>query len=194
MQNFKRNWLLLSVLVLLSPCVLRAQCMQFSAPLVPFTQVYYVTPPIASGDRLVVGKMDPSNLNYFPLPNAPGGQRFCDMIELAPGFFAVAYVPTTAERVGVYTDFAGLLLDPLTQAPFPSGIIPASRIGDPMAWRIKSYLVKSLRGDFNGDGKADVLWRHNTTGQLFLWLMDGNSTIGYESPGIVSDLGWQIQK
>ena len=28
-------------------------------------------------------------------------------------------------------------------------------------------------GDFNGDGKADILWRHATTGDNALWLMDG---------------------
>ncbi|MCB1772774.1 MAG: C10 family peptidase [Gammaproteobacteria bacterium] len=28
-------------------------------------------------------------------------------------------------------------------------------------------------GDFNGDGKSDILWRHTQTGQLIVWLMDG---------------------
>lgn len=32
----------------------------------------------------------------------------------------------------------------------------------------------SVRGDFNGDGKADILWR-NTAGQNALWLMNGTS-------------------
>ena len=53
---------------------------------------------------------------------------------------------------------------------------------------------KTVQRDFNGDSKADILWRHNTTGQLFMWLMDGINTIGYASPGMVSDLNWQIQQ
>jgi FG-GAP-like repeat len=32
-------------------------------------------------------------------------------------------------------------------------------------------------GDFDGDGKSDVLWR-NTAGQLALWLMNGSSIVG----------------
>ena len=32
-------------------------------------------------------------------------------------------------------------------------------------------------GDFNGDGKADILWRH-TTGSVSIWLMNGASVSG----------------
>ena len=56
-----------------------------------------------------------------------------------------------------------------------------------LGWQIESL------ADLDGDGKADILWRHGTTGQLFLWLMDGINIIGYQSPGTVSDLNWQIQ-
>src|SRR6266508_1336428 len=28
-------------------------------------------------------------------------------------------------------------------------------------------------GDFNGDGKADILWRDNNTGTVAIWLLDG---------------------
>ena len=37
-------------------------------------------------------------------------------------------------------------------------------------------------GDFNGDGKADILWRH-TSGTLYQWQMNGTSVIGAGSPG-----------
>ena len=46
-------------------------------------------------------------------------------------------------------------------------------------------------GDFNGDGKADILWRH-TSGSLYIWLMNGTSVIGTGSPGGTST-DWQIQ-
>ena len=46
--------------------------------------------------------------------------------------------------------------------------------------------------NFNGDTRADLLWRHSPTGTVFMWLMNG-VTIG-QSSGVatVSDLGWQI--
>ena len=28
-------------------------------------------------------------------------------------------------------------------------------------------------GDFDGDGKSDILWRHTTLGDVWVWLMDG---------------------
>src|SRR5262245_28346638 len=38
--------------------------------------------------------------------------------------------------------------------------------------------------DFNGDGKADILWRNlSATGQVVIWLMNGTSVIGGGSPG-----------
>ena len=29
-------------------------------------------------------------------------------------------------------------------------------------------------GDFNGDGKSDILWQNTSTGQVSIWEMDGN--------------------
>jgi alpha-tubulin suppressor-like RCC1 family protein len=32
-------------------------------------------------------------------------------------------------------------------------------------------------GDYNGDGKSDILWRHRTNGELWVWLMDGATLV-----------------
>jgi len=32
---------------------------------------------------------------------------------------------------------------------------------------------KQAKNDFNGDGKSDILWRNQTTGQVYVWLMNG---------------------
>ncbi|MBI5605785.1 MAG: SBBP repeat-containing protein [Deltaproteobacteria bacterium] len=40
-----------------------------------------------------------------------------------------------------------------------------------------------IRNDFNGDGKADILWQQAATGQLYLWFMDGLTPILTGSPG-----------
>jgi Ca2+-binding RTX toxin-like protein len=48
-------------------------------------------------------------------------------------------------------------------------------------------------GDFDGDGKADLLWRNHVTGENYLYPMDGHtvkSTEGYIRT--VSDPNWQI--
>ena len=34
-------------------------------------------------------------------------------------------------------------------------------------------------GDFNSDGKPDILWRNTSTGQNGVWYMDGVNVIGW---------------
>jgi hypothetical protein len=46
-------------------------------------------------------------------------------------------------------------------------------------------------GDFNGDGKADILWR-KSSGELDLWLMNGTSINSQSSLGVISN-DWQIE-
>jgi hypothetical protein len=46
-------------------------------------------------------------------------------------------------------------------------------------------------GDFNGDGKADILWRNSSTGQVEIWLMNGATALTHGSPG-APDSTWQI--
>ncbi|MBF0343616.1 MAG: VCBS repeat-containing protein [Nitrospirae bacterium] len=57
----------------------------------------------------------------------------------------------------------------------------------------KPAAMKALQtGDFNGDGKSDILWQNSTTGDIVVWLMDGTSISagGYLSKGVPSS--WQI--
>ena len=42
------------------------------------------------------------------------------------------------------------------------------------------WTVEGL-GDFNGDGKADILLRH-TSGAFYIWLMNGTTIVGVGSP------------
>jgi hypothetical protein len=59
--------------------------------------------------------------------------------------------------------------------------------GEPnVAWKIVAC------GDYNGDGKADILWRNTTSGQTYMMLMNG-ATIG--SGGYIEtfpDQEWKI--
>ena len=74
-------------------------------------------------------------MTSLPMPETPN-QRFCEPVQLAPNFFAVTYVPTAQERVGDFSPFAGLLIDPAANQPFVNGLIPANRLGGIFAWRI----------------------------------------------------------
>ena len=47
-----------------------------------------------------------------------------------------------------------------------------------LSWQVPYTLsdlgwVMQHVGDFNGDGKTDILWRHSLTGEVGMWLMDG---------------------
>lgn len=48
-------------------------------------------------------------------------------------------------------------------------------------------------GDYDGDGKADVLWRNSTSGNMVVWLMNGPNRTGGGSVGTRSDANWQVQ-
>ncbi len=67
-----------------------------------------------------------------------------------------------------------------------NGVAATSNAGlnAPSNWRVVAT------GDFNGDGKADLLWYNRFTGQTAIWLMNGIAQIG--SAVIFSDAsgGW----
>jgi subtilisin family serine protease len=48
--------------------------------------------------------------------------------------------------------------------------------------------------DFDGDGKTDILWRHQGSGQLSAWFMDGINRTGgsFLDPSAESDLQWKL--
>jgi hypothetical protein len=47
-------------------------------------------------------------------------------------------------------------------------------------------------GDFNGDGKTDILWRHYSTGQNAVWFMDGVTLSASAYLYSVTDTNWEI--
>lgn len=46
--------------------------------------------------------------------------------------------------------------------------------------------------DFNADGKADIIWRHNGTGTNYAWFMSGAVQIGANYIPAVADTNWRI--
>jgi FtsP/CotA-like multicopper oxidase with cupredoxin domain len=47
-------------------------------------------------------------------------------------------------------------------------------------------------GDFNGDGKVDILWRNGTSGENVLWYMNGVTFVSYEFLLSATDPNWDI--
>ncbi|MBF0344255.1 MAG: VCBS repeat-containing protein [Nitrospirae bacterium] len=52
---------------------------------------------------------------------------------------------------------------------------------------------KATVNDFDGDGYSDVLWYNNSTGDIYIWLMQGTAIVGgsYVAKGVTSD--WVIK-
>jgi hypothetical protein len=71
--------------------------------------------------------------------------------------------------------------------------LSGSRYLDPIGedWQVQGV------GDFNGDGKRDILWRNQgpgaDIGKLYVWIMDGpNVVAGTGYTASQADLGWRV--
>jgi hypothetical protein len=54
------------------------------------------------------------------------------------------------------------------------------------SWRIHGA------GDFDGDGRSDLLWRNVSTGETYVWLMNAAHVVGAGYTTIQPDLSWQV--
>ncbi len=60
-------------------------------------------------------------------------------------------------------------------------------VSDDLSWKIVGV------GDFNGDGKSDILWHHQQRGEVYVWFMDGTSYVRDQHIRTVGDdLNWKI--
>jgi endonuclease/exonuclease/phosphatase family metal-dependent hydrolase len=67
------------------------------------------------------------------------------------------------------------------------GFLTPRSVGDP-AWKV------AAAGDFNGDEQTDILWRHQASGELVTWMMNGTGlTCGvFMNPDRLGDFAWEV--
>ena len=65
-----------------------------------------------------------------------------------------------------------------------AAVIPAQ---EDLDWQVAGV------ADFDGDGKADIFWRHKTTGENVVWLMSGVTRLAAGSLYSVSDTTWEVK-
>jgi hypothetical protein len=120
-------------------------CVQFPSSVPPFIKYCYTTNANAFGDRLVVGELRGDfSFKQFGVPEFLN-QQYCDQVQLAPGVYANAYVPTPEERRGNFQDFQGLLVDFGTGIPFKEGNIErAMEERKLFAWRVSSQKLHTI--------------------------------------------------
>jgi hypothetical protein len=54
----------------------------------------------------------------------------------------------------------------------------------------QTFVTLACPGNFNGDGKTDILWRH-TSGAVYVWLMNG-TTVASGASLPTTDTSWSI--
>jgi hypothetical protein len=59
-------------------------------------------------------------------------------------------------------------------------------------WDVNWHIVGT--GDVNRDGRTDLIWHHQTTGQIGAWLMNGSSFVHGQlfSPDSMRDTSWKV--
>jgi hypothetical protein len=56
-----------------------------------------------------------------------------------------------------------------------------------------SLTGSGVRGDFNGDGRPDLLWRNYSTGSVNIWFLNGTQYVSGAGAGTVADRNWRIE-
>ena len=75
--------------------------------------------------------------------------------------------------------------------PWSNQYVPITIVGSGAKLQVDGVLAGV--GDFNGDGKSDILWYHQQSGKLAMWFMNGLSySSAVNLPEIVDPSFWQM--
>src|SRR6266404_3626453 len=115
---------------------------------------------------------------------------------------ALAAISITPAGAAVFGDFDG-------QAPLSSDILwRNATTGENYIYPMSGLAIKGTEGnlrsvadqnwrvvgvgDFDGNGKADILWRNFSTGENYIYSMDNTPLVREGYIRTVSDLNWQV--
>jgi hypothetical protein len=110
-----------------------------------------------------------------------------------------AQLDATANVAGtfVYTPPAGTVLPfglhTLSVTFTPTDTANYAPATDSVSLVVMPFAFGATRSDFDGDLKSDVLWRHATRGEVWLWPMDGAARTSETFVRTVPDTGWEIR-
>ncbi len=120
----------LLAIVCLSASILQAASIPFPSGLIPFNSIANETAKDSNGNVLVLGYTNeallPALIN-LPYPTSLNEKFATASVQLAPGqFFTDVFVPTPAQRAGIFAAFTQPLINPLTGLAFPGNNIPTA--------------------------------------------------------------------
>jgi hypothetical protein len=152
-----------------------------------------------AGNAYVTGGTDSTN---FPtaaqtMGNQPADDAFVTRFNTAGAMTYGSYLGggSVDSGRGIALDAAGnsYVVGDTESVDFPTvHPMQAANAGSSDAWvtKIATALARSVRNDFNGDARSDILWRNHVTGANMIWKSAGSAT-----PQAVAALGsqaWQV--
>jgi FG-GAP-like repeat/FG-GAP repeat len=152
-----------------------------------------------------IGDLDADGKNDLLWQNTSTGQIyawFMNGLALSSGSFLSPSPVATVWRIQGMADFDGdgkpdiLWRNTSTQQLyvwFMNGVTQSSGSFLTPSSVASVWQIKGL-DDFNADGKTDILWYNTSTGQVYVWFMNGavQSSGSFLTPSAVADKNWQI--
>jgi hypothetical protein len=132
------------------------------------------TDPNVTGFRVFYG----TSSHSYPFNNDAGKNTTFTISNLRDGA-TYYFVVTAYNSSGIESQFS----NEVSGVAGAGNVIPS--VSDPN-WEIVG------RGDFNGDGKPDILWRNTSNGQNAVWFMNGATVTGFAALDSVADQAWTI--
>ena len=154
----------------------------------------------ASGRAHVTGQTGSANFPTLkPYATAGGGNSDAFVSTLSPVGSLVysTYLGGSGFDRGsaIATDGAGnaVIVGVTDSTDWPTaGPMQAVSGGNGDAFVARLGIGSPPRGDFNADGRPDILWRNQSTGADATWWMNGTTLTGGASLPAVTDVNWQV--